>query len=202
MADGNAAALVTMHGVGQRCWRRPIARNRIDRVTTHSGDTGATSLADGRRYAKHDVAIEVVGALDEANSFLGLLAAGTTDFGEELALVQSRLFDAGAAVATGGSAVDWEAETGRIEEMTERLNESLKPLAEFVLPGGGEAAARCHVARSVVRRAERTFWLLAEDKPALAKTGIGGWLNRVSDLLFVMARRLAREERLWRPAKT
>ena len=105
-------------------------------------------------------------------------------------------------MATGGSAVDWGAETRRIEEMTERLNESLKPLTEFVLPGGGEAAARCHVARTVVRRAERTFWLLAEDRPELARTGIGRWLNRVSDLLFVMARRLAGEERLWQPAKT
>ena len=179
-----------------------IARNRIDRVTTRSGDAGATSLADGRRYAKHHVAVEAVGALDEANSFLGLLGACTSEFGDELALVQSRLFDAGAAVATGGSAVDWGAETRRIEEMTERLNESLQPLTEFVLPGGGEAAARCHVARTVVRRAERTFWLLAEDRPELARTGIGGWLNRVSDLLFVMARRLAGEERLWQPAKT
>ena len=177
-----------------------IARNRIDRVTTRVGDAGATSLADGRRYAKHHVAIEAVGALDEANSSLGLLAAGTTEFGEDLALVQSRLFDAGAAVATGGSAVDWEAETQRIEETTERLNEALKPLTEFILPGGGEAAARCHVARTTVRRAERLFWRLAEDKPALAKTGIGGWLNRVSDLLFVMARQLAEEERLWKPA--
>ena len=180
--------------------RPAIARNRIDRVSTRSGDAGATSLADGRRYAKHDVAIEVVGALDEGNSFLGLLAANATEFEEELALVQSRLFDAGAAVATGGSAVDWNAETRRIEEITERLNESLKPLTEFVLPGGGEAAARCHVTRTVVRRAERLFWRLAEDKPALAKTGIGGWLNRVSDLLFVMARRLAEDESLWQPA--
>ena len=180
--------------------RRAIARNRIDRVTTRSGDAGATSLADGRRYAKHHVAIEVVGALDEANSFLGLLAASTTEFGEELALVQSRLFDAGAAVAIGDSAVDWEAETWRIEETTERLNEPLKPLTEFILPGGGEAAARCHVARTAVRRAERRFWRLSEDKPALAETGIGAWLNRVSDLLFVMARQLAEEERLWQPA--
>lgn len=156
-------------------------------------------MADGRRYAKHHVAIEVVGALDEANSFLGLLAAATTELGEELTHVQSRLFDAGAAVATGGSAVDWAAETGRIEEMTERLNESLEPLAEFVLPGGGEAAARCHVARTVLRRAERTFWLLAEEESALAEMGIGAWLNRVSDLLFVMARRLSEHERLWHP---
>lgn len=180
--------------------RPAIARNRIDRVSTRSGDAGATSLADGRRYAKHDVAIEVVGALDEGNSFLGLLAAGTTEFAEELALVQSRLFDAGAAVATGGSAVDWEAETRRIEEMTERLNAPLPPLTEFILPGGGESASRCHVARTVVRRAERAFWRLAGDQSALADTGIGAWLNRASDLLFVIARRLAEEERLWQPA--
>lgn len=168
-------------------------------MTTRVGDAGATSLADGRRYAKHDLAIEVVGALDEANSFLGLLAAHASEYGEELTLLQSRLFDAGAAVATGGSAVDWEAETRRIEELTERLNEPLPPLREFILPGGGEAAARCHVARTVVRRAERAFWRLAEVEAALTGTGIGAWLNRASDLLFVMARRLSGDERLWQP---
>lgn len=170
-------------------------------MTTRAGDAGATSLADGRRYAKHDLAIEVVGALDEANSFLGLLAVVASECGEELTLLQSRLFDAGAAVATGGSAVDWEAETRRVEEATERLNETLPPLKEFILPGGGEAAARCHVARTVVRRAERAFWRLAEEESALGKTGIGAWLNRVSDLLFVMARRLSESERLWHPIR-
>ena len=191
---------VALRCAGSARRRQVIAGNRIDRVTTRTGDAGATSLADGRRYAKHDLAIEAVGALDEANSFLGLLAVCAPENTAELTLLQSRLFDAGAAVATGGSAVDWEAETRRLEEATERLGKALPPLAEFILPGGGEAAARCHVARTVVRRAERSFWRLTERDSALAAIGIGAWLNRVSDLLFVLARRLADEERLWQPA--
>lgn len=179
-----------------------MARNRIDRVTTRGGDAGTTSLADGRRHAKHEAAIEAVGALDEANGFLGLLAVAAPAHSATLSLLQSRLFDAGAAVATGGSAVDWEAEVRAIETLTADLNASLPPLAEFILPGGGEAAARCHVARSAVRRAERAFWRLAKDRAELAGTGVGAWLNRVSDLLFVLARTVAENERLWQPAGT
>ena len=173
-------------------------RNRIDRVTTRRGDDGITALADGRRYPKHHPRIELVGALDEANSALGILVARV---GEDEALLgtQSRLFDAGAAAATGGSAIDWGRLAEDLEAQTRTLNAALPPLAEFVLPGGGASAAAAHFARAVVRRAERAWWRAVEDEPALRATGIGVYLNRLGDYLFVRARSVAETERPWRP---
>ncbi len=173
-------------------------RNRIDRVTTGGGDGGQTSLADPHRYPKYHPRIELVGALDEANSQLGLLAARTAA-GEHLGIIQSRLFDAGAAVATGGSAIDWAALAADLETWTATLNKELAPLREFILPGGGEAAATAHVARTVVRRAERAWWQAAQDSEQLRAIAIGVYLNRLSDYLFVLARTLADSERLWQP---
>jgi cob(I)alamin adenosyltransferase len=180
----------------------PRRRNRIDRVTTRTGDGGVTSLADGRRYAKHDARIELVGALDEANSALGVLAAAVGgDTAEQLAVLQSRLFDAGAVVATGASSVDWTAVVVALEADTEALNATLSPLKEFILPGGGRAAASAHLARSVARRAERAWWRAAEDAGELREFGVGAYLNRLSDYLFVLARTLADGERLWQPLR-
>ncbi len=175
-------------------------RNRIDRVTTRTGDAGATSLADGRRYAKHHPRIELVGCLDEANSALGALAAEVAgDTAEGLTSLQSRLFDAGAVAATGASAVDWTAMAAALEVDTEALNGALPPLEEFILPRGGRAAASAHLARSVVRRAERAWWRAAEDADELREIGVGVFLNRLSDYLFVLARTLADSERAWQP---
>lgn len=179
---------------------RNDARNRIDRVTTRTGDQGETSLADGRRYRKHDARIDLVGALDEANSALGVLAA-TVDaaIATELRGLQSRLFDLGAGVATGNAAVDWPAQTLALQNATAALNAKLPPLKEFVLPGGGLPAAHAHLARTVVRRAERDWWRAAAAESALQAIAGGPWLNRLSDYLFVLARTLAESETLWQP---
>ena len=175
-------------------------RNRIDRVTTRTGDAGETSLADGRRYPKHDARIELVGDLDEANSCIGVLAeetdAATT---AQLRTLQSRLFDLGAVAATGQSAVDWSAMAKDMARDTAILNDRLEPLREFILPGGGRAATAAHVARATVRRAERAWWRAAEDSEALAGTDGGIFLNRLSDYLFVLARTLANAEVIWTP---
>ena len=179
--------------------KRP-PRNRIDRVTTRTGDAGKTSLADGQRYAKHAAKIDLVGALDSANSAIGMLAveAGTAH-AVLLEDIQSRLFDAGAVVATGGSSADWSGLATALNRQTEAMNANLPPLREFILPGGGRAAAAAHVARSAVRAAERAWWRAADDDPGLSATDVGMYLNRLSDCLFVVARTLATSERLWRP---
>ena len=174
-------------------------RLRIDRVTTRSGDDGHTSLADGSRYRKYDAKIELVGALDEANSCLGVLAveADGADVGELLHIIQSRLFDIGAVVAGGRVAVDWPRCAAELATETAALNESLAPLREFILPGGGRAAAAAHVARTVVRRAERRWWRAADAVRELKDCAAGVYLNRLSDYLFVLARSLADSERSW-----
>ena len=117
--------------------------------------------------------------------------------------IQSRLFDIGGAVATGGTAVDWEPLVTRLEAETRELNKGLPPLKEFVLPGGDETIALAHVARSATRRAERAFWAEAENLAPLVEAGVGAYLNRLSDYLFVLARTAAREngvaEVIWKP---
>ena len=178
--------------------------DRISRVVTRTGDGGETSLADGKRYPKHHPRLALIGSLDEANSFIGLLAA-RVDAPHRVALttIQSRLFDVGGAVATGGTAVSWEDLAGSVAGETERLNAELPPLKEFVLPGGDEVVALAHVARSLVRRAERAFWEEAESLPLLVEGRVGAYLNRLSDYFFVLARTIARErgvaEVLWAP---
>lgn len=183
-------------------------RNRIDRVTTGRGDGGETALADGRRVRKYSPRMELLGTLDEANSWLGLLATETdADASEKLQDIQSCLFDAGAIAAGGQSAVDWQGLVADMEAATAALNATLPPLREFLLPGGGRAAAIAHMARTTVRRAERAWWRVADDDASLrqceAVLGSGIYLNRLSDYLFVYARTLADSERLWRgPTRT
>ena len=179
--------------------QRRRSRNRIDRVTTRGGDAGETALAGGRRLRKDDAKVELLGALDEANSWLGLLTAEADAEGDEqLQAIQSCLFDAGAAVASGKSTVDWHALVADVDAQTAALNANLPPLREFLLPGGGRAAAVAHVTRTVVRRAERAWWRAADDDDLLRTCGAGAYLNRLSDYLFVYARTLANSERLWR----
>lgn len=179
-------------------------RNRISRVVTRTGDRGETSLAGPERYPKHHPRLALIGALDEANSFVGLLATCISEHHKPaLTRIQSRLFDIGGAVATGGSNVDWQPLVAEIEAETRELNKELPPLREFVLPGGDETVARAHVARSAVRRAERAFWAEAEDLALLVEAGAGAYLNRLSDYFFVLARTAAREngvaEVVWEP---
>ncbi len=179
-------------------------RNRIGRVVTRTGDRGETSLAGPERLPKHHPRLELIGALDEANSFIGLLSARIREHHRPaLTRIQSRLFDVGGAVAIGGTAADWQPLVAELEAETRKLNRELPPLKEFVLPGGDETVARAHVARSAVRRAERAFWAEAENLADLVEAGVGAYLNRLSDYLFVQARTTAREngvaEVVWQP---
>lgn len=171
--------------------------NRISRVTTRTGDTGTSGTATGRRLPKTDPLFAALGDVDELNSHLGLIRAalsgsgGFPDFADD---IQQSLFDLGACLATEGATPAPDAAV--LEQISTELNAALPPLKEFVLPGGGEAGARCHVARAVCRRAERSVWALGD-----AYGGCAVYLNRLSDLLFVWARTLARAdgaEVVWR----
>ena len=175
-------------------------RPRIDRVTTTSGDGGETSLADGKRHSKGSPRMELVGALDELNCELGLAALTLEGvLLDEVRLIQARVFDMGAAVATGKPQPFWHRETERLAEASEKINAKLEPLAEFVLPGGNEANARLHVARAMTRRCERVFWRL--DDATLINASLGVFLNRLSDFLFVASRSVCKDEVLWQPLK-
>jgi cob(I)alamin adenosyltransferase len=160
-------------------------KHRISRVTTRSGDRGQSSLADGSRLAKHDPWFTAIGDVDELNSHVGVLITELSTDDDAFALcrnVQQALFDLGARLATRGQTPG--PSLGEIEEAVARLNADLQPLTEFVLPGGTRSAAAAHVCRAVCRRAERTLWGLDDD---VARPG-AQYLNRLSDLFFVLAR--------------
>ena len=178
--------------------------NRLTKIYTRTGDSGLTRLATGEQIPKTSARISACGDLDETNSAVGLIlsAAGVSDAVRRvLTAVQQDLFDLGAELALPDQQRATETHVQRLEDELDALNASLPPLKEFVLPGGTPAAAACHLARAICRRAERGVWRLAEEvelNPALLR-----YLNRLSDLLFVIARVLARqesaEEPLWRP---
>ncbi len=166
--------------------------NRLSRIYTRTGDDGSTGLGDGSRIAKDSARVTAYGTVDEANSSIGLLLASELpdDIRELLTTVQHQLFDLGGELCIPGHAAIQDDDVLRLEQHLDHYNEALPPLKEFILPGGGEAAARCHVARTVVRRAEReTVTLSRED--AVRPQPVH-YLNRLSDLLFVLARVLAR----------
>ena len=166
---------------------------RIDTVVTRGGDDGKTSLGDGSRVGKDAPRIAALGAVDEANAAVGLLRCAVADAPETdamLARIQNNLFDVGADLCrpgpAGGRLRLTEAKVARLEAEIAALNAGLAPLTSFVLPGGTEAAARAHVARAAVRRAEREVVRLAAEatlNPILLR-----YLNRLSDHLFVLAR--------------
>ena len=170
--------------------------NRPTRLYTRTGDQGATALADGCRVPKEDARIEALGCLDELNCHLGLLAAceetrAIADLGEKLRQIQYQLFDLGAELARPGSMrLDAQAVTC-LEAALDACQATLPPLREFILPGGGVAAAQCHLARAVCRRAERRLFRLSRQTPVNAHSL--AYLNRLSDWLFVYARLLARQ---------
>lgn len=168
--------------------------NRLTRITTRTGDDGTTGLAGGERVAKHHPRIEAIGSIDELNCTIGLLRAATPGDPVDAVLesIQHRLFDLGGEMAMPGTTLLDDSRVLELEAWLEQFNADLPPLAEFVLPGGNEAAARCHIARATCRRAERAFWRLAGDQPV--NPSATRYLNRLSDLLFVMARVLARTD--------
>src|SRR6202044_3320798 len=177
--------------------------NRLSKIYTRTGDDGTTGLGDGGRVAKESLRVEAYGAVDEANSAVGMVLAvsGLPDAVRRcLTEVQHDLFDLGGELCIPGHRMIGAAHVERLENELDGFNEDLPPLKEFILPGGGPAAAACHVARAVCRRAERRCWSLArtESVPPESLT----YLNRLSDLLFVLARVLARHEHgtevIWR----
>lgn len=169
-------------------------KKRLTKITTRTGDDGTTGLADGQRTRKTDPRIVAMGCLDELNSALGLLRAVDTGqrIDQQLETVQQRLFDLGGELALPGTALLDDAAILALEQAVTEHNAALPPLQEFVLPGGNEAAARCHLARAICRRAETTLWCLADH--TTLNLVAPRYLNRLSDLLFVFARVLARRD--------
>ena len=166
--------------------------NRLSKIYTRTGDDGSTGLGDGTRIAKDSVRVNAYGTVDEANSCIGLLLASDmpADIRDLLTRVQHQLFDLGGELCIPGHAAIFDADIDALEARLDHYNDDLPALKEFILPGGGEAAARCHIARTVVRRAERET--LALSRSEVVRPQAIRYLNRLSDLLFVLARVLAR----------
>ena len=166
---------------------------RLTRIYTRTGDDGTTSLAGGERLPKDHPRIEAIGAVDELNACIGLLRAQAlgVDIDRDLTGVQHRLFDLGGELAMPGTELLGDAPTLELEQTLDLVNADLPALQEFVLPGGNEAAARCHLARTVCRRAERD--LLRLSRSETVNSASLRYLNRLSDLLFVYARVLSRK---------
>ncbi len=182
---------------------------KLDKIYTRGGDSGQTSLGDGSRVAKHGPRVAAYGTVDEANAVIGLARLHTEGEADAmLARVQNDLFDLGAdlcvPVAEGAKArlrVS-EAQVERLEGEIDALNARLQPLTSFILPGGSSAAAHLHLARTVVRRAERLTGALSEDEP-IAPPSLA-YINRLSDHLFVLARHLNDDgaaDILWKPGE-
>ena len=166
--------------------------NRLSKIYTRTGDDGTTGLGDGTRVSKDSARVTAYGTVDEANSCIGLILACEIpdDVRALLTAIQHQLFDLGGELCIPGHAAISEADVERLEQQLDAFNAPLPPLKDFILPGGGEAAARCHLARTVVRRAERDVVTLSRHdavRPEAVR-----YLNRLSDLLFVLARVLAR----------
>lgn len=181
--------------------------NRLTRIYTRTGDDGTTGLADGSRVPKDAPRVAAMGEVDELNSTLALVLAEAEipdAVRECLTRVQHDLFSLGGSLSLPGQCLLEAQASTRLERELDGFNEPLPPLREFILPGGGRAAAACHLARAVCRRAERVLVALGRDEsvpPELLR-----YLNRLSDLLFVLARVLARDtgtgEVFWRkPAR-
>ena len=180
---------------------------RLTRIYTRGGDRGETSLGDGSRVSKLDCRIGAFGSVDELNSALGLVLAGelADDARAALTRIQNELFDVGADLSVPWGVTDRlrvdQASIDRLEELCDGFNAELPELRSFVLPGGTEAAARLHVARALCRRAEREV-LLASQEVDLNPLVLA-YVNRLSDLLFILARtanaRAGVDEPLWRP---
>lgn len=166
--------------------------NRLTRITTRTGDKGTTGLADGSRVPKDAPRVEALGTVDELNSMIGVLLAEDLPEAARGCLndVQHDLFDLGGELSVPGHAIISAAHSKRLEAMLEAFNAKLPPLKEFILPGGSRAAGIAHVARTVCRRAERVLVALAKTEPV--PPALLQYLNRLSDLLFVLARVLNR----------
>jgi cob(I)alamin adenosyltransferase len=169
--------------------------NRLSKIYTRTGDDGSTGLGDGARVSKESLRVEAYGTVDETNSTVGMILAVPSlpdSVRRCLTEVQHDLFDLGGELCIPGHRMITAAYVDRLETELDGFNDPLPPLKDFILPGGGPAAAACHLARTVCRRAERRCWSLAREE-AVAPEALK-YLNRLSDLLFVIARVLARQE--------
>jgi cob(I)alamin adenosyltransferase len=179
--------------------------HRLSKITTRTGDDGTTGLGDGSRVKKTSARIEAIGAVDELNSIIGVLLVHEMPKNIQTGLtdIQHDLFDLGGELSIPGRVAISDDQVMRVETMLEDLNEKLPSLKEFILPGGSEAAAVCHLARTVCRRAERSVIHLGETETI--NTAAIRYLNRLSDFLFVAARTLnrhaGRADVLWEPGK-
>jgi|SRR5580658_2894997 cob(I)alamin adenosyltransferase len=169
--------------------------NRLSKIYTRTGDDGTTGLGDGSRVPKDSLRVEAYGTVDELNSTLGVLLA-VPDLPPAVSAcltdVQHELFDMGGELCIPGHHAITPGHVLRLEQSLDGFNDSLPALKEFILPGGGPAAAACHLARTVARRAERRVWTLSKAESVAPE--VAQYLNRLSDLLFVLARVLARHE--------
>jgi cob(I)alamin adenosyltransferase len=177
--------------------------NRLSKIYTRTGDDGSTGLGDGARVAKESLRVEAYGSVDETNSAVGLVLAIPTlpeAVRSCLTEVQHDLFDLGGELCIPGHRMIAPEYVERLERELDAFNDPLPALKDFILPGGGPGAAACHMARAICRRAERRCWSLARVE-SIAPDALK-YLNRLSDLLFVIARVLARAESgsevLWR----
>lgn len=168
--------------------------NRLSKIVTRTGDDGTTGLASGDRIAKDQTRVAALGDVDELNSAIGVLLAEPLPVAVQDALlgVQHDLFDLGGELSLPGHALVSATHLARIDQLIAGFNGGLPPLKEFVLPGGSRAAALAHVARTICRRAERTLVALAREAP-MPPLPVQ-YLNRLSDLLFVLARFLNRAD--------
>ncbi|NNF16022.1 MAG: cob(I)yrinic acid a,c-diamide adenosyltransferase [Gammaproteobacteria bacterium] len=169
--------------------------HRLSKIYTRTGDSGSTGLGDGSRVDKDSHRVEAYGSVDELNSAVGCILA-TPNVPETIAAhlleIQHDLFDLGGELCIPGQELISADYVSRLENWLDELNDDLPPLKEFILPGGGPGAAACHLARTICRRAERRVWTLARHEAVVEATP--KYLNRLSDLLFVIARVLARCE--------
>ncbi|MBM4196740.1 MAG: cob(I)yrinic acid a,c-diamide adenosyltransferase [Gammaproteobacteria bacterium] len=180
--------------------------NRLTRIYTRTGDGGTTGLGDGSRVRKESVRVEAYGTVDELNSAIGvaMTTAGVpADVVACLEPIQHQLFDLGGELSVPGRVVLTDEQVTALERHLDRFNDALPPLKDFILPGGNAGAAACHLARAICRRAERCCWALARSETVNAASL--RYLNRLSDLLFVLARVAARSaggsEVLWKAAQ-
>lgn len=177
--------------------------NRLTKIYTKTGDDGTTGLGDGSRVNKDSLRVDAMGEIDELNAYLGLLL--TEDIPEDIHIlllrIQHALFDVGAELCIPTHVVITEAHVSQLEVWLDALNESLLPLKNFILPGGTRASALCHVARTICRRAERHLVTLSKESD-ISKYTLW-YINRLSDLLFVIARNLnavkSYPDVLWQP---
>jgi cob(I)alamin adenosyltransferase len=182
--------------------RKPDEPVRLTKIYTRGGDKGQTSLGDGSRVSKLDPLVRAYGAVDELNSAVGWALVEARD--PRLERVQNDLFDLGADLSVpyhedDGKLRVTQKQIDALERDCDDVNEGLEPLKSFILPGGGEVAARLHLARAVCRRAESVALWAADERPVNPAALV--YLNRLSDLLFILARaaNAGREEPLWKP---